>query len=100
MERTSEFGRVMREQEGMYDAMVRSIYGDRISLAMTVSAVAGMGMGMLFCDKMRTRMAGTLVYAMAAGVQMYLMTTPKARETRRSTSHEETAAMGASPRAA
>jgi len=39
----SELKRVMREQIELYDAMTRSIWGDRVTLGMTAAALGGFG---------------------------------------------------------
>lgn len=74
---THELRRVLREQEQLYDAMVRSIWGDRVTLALTTATVAGMGMGLLMSRKLRSRLTGSLLYATAAGFQLYVAMKPK-----------------------
>lgn len=73
----TELRRVIREQEELYDAMMRSIWGDRITLAATAASVAGMGMGLLFNRSWGARFTGTLLYAMAASLQLYVAMRPK-----------------------
>lgn len=74
---------VLKTQLDLYDRMAHTIWGDRMALAMTASSLAGMGMGMLMAKRWGTRFGGTLLYATAAGMQMYAIFTPPARETRR-----------------
>lgn len=76
----SRMKHVMKTQLDLYDRMAHTIWGDRMALAMTASSLAGMGMGMLMAKRWGTRFAGTLLYATAAGLQMYAMFTPTERE--------------------
>ncbi|HEX7051946.1 MAG TPA: hypothetical protein VF188_17190 [Longimicrobiales bacterium] len=94
---TEELTRVVKEQVRLYDRMARSIWGDRMLLAMTASTMGGMGIGLLFSDKWRARMTGALLYATAAAMQLYAAMTPKRAAM---PGAEEEAAGGAARRAA
>ena len=81
--RTDELSHVLKEQVDLYDRMVRSVYGDRMLLAVTAAGLGGMGFGMLFAQRWRTRALGSLLYATGIAMELYAAMTPKHEEERR-----------------
>jgi hypothetical protein len=73
-----ELKRVAREQVGLYEAMMQSIWGDRMVLGMTAAALGGFGVGLLFSNRWGARYAGTLCYALAGMMELYAAMSPKA----------------------
>lgn len=67
-----ELLRVAREQAELMEAMARSIWGDRLALAMTAAALGGFGIGLLFSERWAKRYLGALCYATAAGLELYV----------------------------
>lgn len=88
---TDQITRVVKEQGHLYNEMVRSIWGDRMAMAMTASTLAGLGMGLLFGKSWRTRAAGAACYMGAAGMQLYSIMSP-ARSADRTRAGETTGA--------
>lgn len=81
--RTDELSHVLKEQVDLYGRMVRSVYGDRMLLATAASGLLGLGFGMLFAERWRTRAVGSLLYATGVTMELYAAMTPKhARERR------------------
>lgn len=77
-----ELKRVAREQLDLYDAMVRSIWGDRMTLALTAAALGGFGLGLLFNKRWIARYLGALCYGAAAGMELYAAMSTKQRAAR------------------
>jgi len=77
-----ELLRVAREQMDLYESMVRSIWGDRLTMALTAAAISGFGMGLLFSEKWSNRYIGALCYGTGMGMELYAAMSSKARRPR------------------
>lgn len=80
-----ELKRVVQQVGRLYDEMVRVIWGDRVTLALTAAALGGFGLGLVLHDSRGARITGAICYASAGMMELYAAMTPKTREQREAT---------------
>ncbi|HWV58190.1 MAG TPA: hypothetical protein VNZ57_12125 [Longimicrobiales bacterium] len=83
-----ELLRVGREQLDLYESMIRSIWGDRMTMAIVAASLSGFGMGLLFSEKWRNRYIGALLYGTGMGMELYAAMTSKSRRPHALKAHE------------